>query len=113
MVTLGLAAEGEVTLGLGCAGRGQHGIDAGDAQSESQWKRDRRRGLSWERQREHCPPCLSLLAVLPVPLLGRRLQGTRELTSFKTSHLPAPPPGVTHPAVEEPSPLLSCCSPRT
>ena len=39
-----------------------------------------------------CPPCLSLLGVLPVPLLGTRLQDTRELTSFKTSHSPAPPP---------------------
>lgn len=35
---------------------------------------------------EPCPPCFSFLRVLSVRLLGTRLQGTRELTSFKSSH---------------------------
>ena len=57
--------KGRETVGEACPGRGRGG---------------------------RCPPCLSLLGVLPVPLLGTRLQDTRELTSFKTSHSPAPPP---------------------
>lgn len=59
---------------------------------------------------EPCPPCFSFLRVLSVRLLGTRLQGTRELTSFR-SHisrhlLPSAPRTLPwrSPAVEEPRP---------